>query len=145
MEPQRTTVTRQILNIPAFRARNTTGEAHSSSPGITTMGQLGFGSDLMAEQPGNCGHRFCYILQGIYVVLDDQCSHHHHFCSGFGATIRAVGGDVECDEKQPYLANARIRYYTRYCNQLGVEPGTNLNCNSTIPVRSVKILVCSLY
>ncbi|XP_021801673.1 endochitinase EP3-like [Prunus avium] len=47
---------------------------------------------------------------------------------GFGATIRAINGAVECDGKQPALVQARINYYTDYCTQLGVDPGTNLSC-----------------
>ncbi|XP_008222517.1 PREDICTED: endochitinase EP3-like [Prunus mume] len=47
---------------------------------------------------------------------------------GFGATIRAINGAVECDGKRPDLVQARINYYTDYCTQLSVDPGTNLSC-----------------
>ena len=47
---------------------------------------------------------------------------------GFGATTRAINGAVECDGKQPDLVQARINYYTQYCNQFGVAPGDNLSC-----------------
>ncbi|KAM1989992.1 hypothetical protein ACFX15_031290 [Malus domestica] len=47
---------------------------------------------------------------------------------GFGATIRAINGAVECDGKQPALVQARVNYYTDYCSQFGVDPGTNLSC-----------------
>ena len=47
---------------------------------------------------------------------------------GFGATIRAINGDLECNGKSPDKVNARIRYYRDYCGQLGVDPGPNLSC-----------------
>ncbi|PSR84749.1 Endochitinase [Actinidia chinensis var. chinensis] len=47
---------------------------------------------------------------------------------GFGATIRAINGDVECDGKKPDLVTARVNLYTDFCNQLGVAPGDNLRC-----------------
>ncbi|KAC2406100.1 hypothetical protein FH972_027173 [Carpinus fangiana] len=37
---------------------------------------------------------------------------------GFGATTRAINGAVECDGKRPDLVQARINYYTQYCNQV---------------------------
>lgn len=54
---------------------------------------------------------------------------HQDFASGkgFGATIRAVNGG-ECDGRNPNTMNARVRYYTNYCNQFGVETGPNLTC-----------------
>ncbi|XP_010687451.2 endochitinase EP3 [Beta vulgaris subsp. vulgaris] len=47
---------------------------------------------------------------------------------GFGSTIRAINGQLECDGGNPATVNARIGYYTQYCNQLGVSPGDNLTC-----------------
>ncbi|CAN6580522.1 unnamed protein product [Malus baccata var. baccata] len=47
---------------------------------------------------------------------------------GFGATIRAINGEVECDGKLPDAVQARINYYKDYCNQLNVNPGGNLYC-----------------
>ncbi|KAL3635060.1 Endochitinase ep3 [Castilleja foliolosa] len=47
---------------------------------------------------------------------------------GFGATIRAINGRLECDGANPNTVSARVRYYTDYCNQLGVSPGNNLRC-----------------
>ncbi|KAG6436642.1 hypothetical protein SASPL_101544 [Salvia splendens] len=47
---------------------------------------------------------------------------------GFGATIRAINGNLECDGKKPELVTSRVDLYTRYCGQLGVDPGTNLRC-----------------
>ncbi|XVF29502.1 hypothetical protein REPUB_Repub15cG0126500 [Reevesia pubescens] len=47
---------------------------------------------------------------------------------GFGATIRAINGALECDGGNPATVQSRIEYYTDYCNQLGVDPGPNLTC-----------------
>ncbi|CAL9777816.1 unnamed protein product [Musa acuminata subsp. burmannicoides] len=47
---------------------------------------------------------------------------------GFGATIRAINGDLECDGKNPTTANARVGYYKDYCSQLGVDAGSDLTC-----------------
>ncbi|KAK4403519.1 Chitinase 5 [Sesamum angolense] len=47
---------------------------------------------------------------------------------GFGATIRAINGPLECNGANPATVTARVNYYRDYCNQLGVDPGTNLRC-----------------
>ncbi|CAN8316398.1 unnamed protein product [Cochlearia groenlandica] len=47
---------------------------------------------------------------------------------GFGATIRAINGRLECDGASPEKVNARIGYYREYCEMLGVDPGSNLSC-----------------
>ncbi|KAL1809599.1 hypothetical protein ACET3Z_026589 [Daucus carota] len=47
---------------------------------------------------------------------------------GFGATIRAINGALECDGGNPDTVSARVGYYTDYCSQLGVAPGDNLRC-----------------
>ncbi|KAL5990895.1 Endochitinase ep3 [Asimina triloba] len=47
---------------------------------------------------------------------------------GFGPTIRAINGALECDGGNPATVRARVQYYTNYCQQLGVDPGDNLTC-----------------
>ncbi|CAI9108588.1 OLC1v1008232C1 [Oldenlandia corymbosa var. corymbosa] len=47
---------------------------------------------------------------------------------GFGATIRAINGQLECDGANTATVDSRVRYYTDYCSQLGVDPGPNLRC-----------------
>ncbi|KAF3451027.1 hypothetical protein FNV43_RR07116 [Rhamnella rubrinervis] len=47
---------------------------------------------------------------------------------GFGATIRAINGALECDGGNSATVQARVRYYTQYCSQFGVDPGQNLTC-----------------
>nr|XP_023887071.1 endochitinase EP3-like [Quercus suber]POE67781.1 endochitinase ep3 [Quercus suber] len=47
---------------------------------------------------------------------------------GFGATIRAINGAIECNGGNSGAVQARVQYYTQYCNQLGVAPGDNLTC-----------------
>uniref|UniRef100_A0A803MKI0 chitinase n=1 Tax=Chenopodium quinoa TaxID=63459 RepID=A0A803MKI0_CHEQI len=46
---------------------------------------------------------------------------------GFASTIRAINGG-ECDGGNTPAVNARVGYYTKYCNQLGVSPGDDLYC-----------------
>ncbi|EXB55192.1 Endochitinase [Morus notabilis] len=53
---------------------------------------------------------------------------HSVMSQGLGATTRKINGDVECDGKEPDKVQARANYYTAYCNQLGVDPGSNLTC-----------------
>ncbi|KAI8003157.1 Endochitinase EP3 [Camellia lanceoleosa] len=52
---------------------------------------------------------------------------HNVINSGFGATIKAINSG-ECNGNRPDAVNARVKYYTDYCNQLGVAPGNNLQC-----------------
>ncbi|XP_075511921.1 endochitinase EP3-like [Primulina tabacum] len=47
---------------------------------------------------------------------------------GFGATIRAINGALECDGANPSTVTSRVGYYTQYCDQLQVDPGNNLRC-----------------
>ncbi|XP_021800353.1 endochitinase EP3-like isoform X2 [Prunus avium] len=47
---------------------------------------------------------------------------------GFGATIRAINGALECDGGNPATVQKRVKYFTEYCNQLGIAPGDNLTC-----------------
>ncbi|KAI3746665.1 hypothetical protein L6452_09104 [Arctium lappa] len=47
---------------------------------------------------------------------------------GFGATIRAINGPLECDGANPATVSSRVQYFTEYCNQLGVTTGNNLRC-----------------
>ncbi|RZC85783.1 hypothetical protein C5167_026455 [Papaver somniferum] len=47
---------------------------------------------------------------------------------GFGETIRAINGAIECNGANSTTVEARVGYYMGYCNQLGVPPGSNLRC-----------------
>ncbi|RCV34316.1 hypothetical protein SETIT_7G150100v2 [Setaria italica] len=53
---------------------------------------------------------------------------HRVMPQGFGATIRAINGALECNGRNAAEMEARVRFYLRYCGQLGVEPGSNLTC-----------------
>ncbi|KAH6770375.1 carrot EP3-3 chitinase-like protein [Perilla frutescens var. hirtella] len=46
---------------------------------------------------------------------------------GFGATIRAINSG-ECNGGSTAKVASRVNYYKDYCNQFGVDPGTNLEC-----------------
>ncbi|MFE7132106.1 chitinase [Streptomyces sp. NPDC057638] len=56
-----------------------------------------------------------FWMTNVHGVLDE----------GFGATIRAINS-IECDGGNTAAVNARVEYYTEYCNQLGVSTGDNL-------------------
>uniref|UniRef100_Q7M1Q9 chitinase n=1 Tax=Phytolacca americana TaxID=3527 RepID=Q7M1Q9_PHYAM len=47
---------------------------------------------------------------------------------GFGATIRAINGALECNGQNQDEANDRIQFYQKYCADFGVAPGDNLTC-----------------
>ncbi|KAL8483360.1 hypothetical protein ACS0TY_026167 [Phlomoides rotata] len=47
---------------------------------------------------------------------------------GFGATIRAINGNLECNGANPGTVTTRVNYFTSYCSRLGVSPGGNLRC-----------------
>ncbi|KAH7572885.1 hypothetical protein JRO89_XS03G0028600 [Xanthoceras sorbifolium] len=47
---------------------------------------------------------------------------------GFGETIQKINGAVECNGKQRDKVNARIGYYTNYCQKFSISPGENLSC-----------------
>ncbi|MER7962391.1 chitinase [Streptomyces ardesiacus] len=48
--------------------------------------------------------------------------------AGFGETIRAINGSLECDGGNPAQVQSRIENYERFTRLLGVEPGDNLSC-----------------
>ena len=45
---------------------------------------------------------------------------------GFGATIQAIDGAIECNGGSPSSVDARVQYYKNYCSQFGVSPGDYL-------------------
>ncbi|OEV03021.1 chitinase [Streptomyces oceani] len=47
---------------------------------------------------------------------------------GFGETIRAINGTLECDGGNPEQVQSRIDSYKKFTALLGVEPGGNLSC-----------------
>jgi predicted chitinase len=47
---------------------------------------------------------------------------------GFGETIRSINGDVECNGGSAEGVNSRVDFYKKFCQMLGVDPGTNLTC-----------------
>ncbi|RWR96804.1 endochitinase EP3-like protein [Cinnamomum micranthum f. kanehirae] len=61
-----------------------------------------------------------YWMNGVHSIITSG--------QGFGPTIRAINGDRECDGKDSGAVQARVQYYTNYCNQLGVALGDNLTC-----------------
>ncbi|GAA2141939.1 chitinase [Streptomyces synnematoformans] len=47
---------------------------------------------------------------------------------GFGETIRAINGSIECDGGNPAQVQSRIDKYTQFVQILGTTPGDNLSC-----------------
>jgi predicted chitinase len=47
---------------------------------------------------------------------------------GFGATIRSINGDLECNGKNTSEMQDRINRYQKYVGILGVSAGSNLSC-----------------
>ena len=48
--------------------------------------------------------------------------------AGFGLTINAVNGSIECKGGNPEAVNQRVAAFQNFCALLGVDPGTNLTC-----------------
>ncbi|MGW0732184.1 chitinase [Streptomyces sp. NPDC002851] len=48
--------------------------------------------------------------------------------AGFGETIRAINGKLECDGGNPGQVQSRIDNYKRFVEVLGTVPGDNLSC-----------------
>jgi predicted chitinase len=47
---------------------------------------------------------------------------------GFGETIRSINGGQECNGAWAEAVVARVTFYERFCQLLGVTPGDNLYC-----------------
>lgn len=54
-----------------------------------------------------------------YIIISGQ---------GFGKTIRAINGQLECNSANLATVTARVDYYINYCGQFGISPGDNLRC-----------------
>jgi hypothetical protein len=48
---------------------------------------------------------------------------------GFAKTIEMVNGALECNGQQPQKTANRVKAFQHFCSLLGVDPGTNLDCN----------------
>ncbi|MFF9479526.1 chitinase [Streptomyces sp. NPDC014733] len=48
--------------------------------------------------------------------------------AGFGETIRAINGTIECNGGNPGQVQSRIDNYQNFVKILGTEPGANLSC-----------------
>jgi len=48
--------------------------------------------------------------------------------SGFGNTVRAINGSIECNGGAPGSVQARVNFYLQFCAKLGVDPGGNTGC-----------------
>ncbi|MBI0377629.1 chitinase, partial [Streptomyces albiflaviniger] len=48
--------------------------------------------------------------------------------AGFGQTIRAINGALECNGANPAQMQDRVNLYKKFTGLLGVAPGANLTC-----------------
>ncbi|KAG0619449.1 hypothetical protein M758_4G141100 [Ceratodon purpureus] len=55
---------------------------------------------------------------------------------GFGVTINIINGGLECN-KENAQANSRVELFKNFCRQLGVDPGSNLDCKRMRPFYTV--------
>eukprot|EP01018_Ginkgo_biloba_P030658 Gb_29992 [translate_table: standard] len=60
-------------------------------------------------------------------MLNSQCHEAITSGQGFGGTIRAINS-MECNGGNSGAVNSRVSYYNQFCQQLGVDPGSNVSC-----------------
>ncbi|HRI63012.1 MAG TPA: chitinase [Polyangium sp.] len=48
---------------------------------------------------------------------------------GFGMTVNIINGGLECSKPTPTQVEDRVKFYQRYAQLLGVDPGPNLYCD----------------
>ncbi len=48
---------------------------------------------------------------------------------GFGMTVNIINGGLECSQPTPTQVEDRVKFYQRYAQLLGVDPGPNLYCD----------------
>ena len=48
--------------------------------------------------------------------------------NGFGETIRTINGSLECNGQNPGEEQDRVNLYLKFCQMLGVSPGSNTGC-----------------
>lgn len=52
--------------------------------------------------------------------------------AGFGLTVNIINGGVECNQPTPAQVTDRVGFYQRYCQILGVTPGSELYCDKML-------------
>ncbi|XP_031276022.1 basic endochitinase-like [Pistacia vera] len=52
---------------------------------------------------------------------------------GYGVTTNIINGGKECGQGSNSKMENRVGFYKRYCQILGVDPGSNLDCSSQRP------------
>jgi chitinase len=58
----------------------------------------------------------------------NQTCHDGIASSGFGATIKTINGGLECGGQNAGSAQDRVTHYQKFCQLLGVDPGSNFTC-----------------
>ncbi len=77
---------------------------------------------------------------GLRHIVEQDTSNYPKYCdtgpahkamttgAGFGQTIRAINGALECNGANPDQMQARVNLYKKFTDLLGVAPGANLTC-----------------
>ncbi|CAN6235478.1 unnamed protein product [Urochloa humidicola] len=93
---------------------------YNYGPAGKNIGFDGLGNpDIVAQDPVvSFKSALWFWMDNVHLVMPQ----------GFGATIRAINGARECNGKNAAEMEARVRFYQQYCQELGVEPGSNLTC-----------------
>eukprot|EP01018_Ginkgo_biloba_P030657 Gb_29991 [translate_table: standard] len=60
-------------------------------------------------------------------MLNSKCHEAITSGQGFGGTIQAINS-MECNGGNTGAVNSRGNYYKQFCQQLGVDPGSNVSC-----------------
>lgn len=120
MEHQRTIVTRPTLSTHVPLTKGTMGVDQFNYHGTVSNDCDGLNDPETVANDACVSFKTAlwYWTQNVSPVMSQ----------GFGATIRAINGQLECDGANPDTVQARVNCYTQYCSQLGVDPGDNLDC-----------------
>jgi len=84
--------------------------------------------DLLAQDP-NASWRSAFWFWTTQAGAGTMASHRAMVENrGFGETIRAINGSLECNGGNPGQVQSRINNYLHFTNMLDVSPGDNLGC-----------------
>ncbi|RCV34317.1 hypothetical protein SETIT_7G150200v2 [Setaria italica] len=83
------------------------------------------GVDLLADPDRVAKDPVISFKTALWIWMN---SVHQAMPKGFGATIRAINGNLVCNGKNPDQMKMLVVYYKQYCQQLGVDPGKNVTC-----------------
>jgi hypothetical protein len=104
-----------------------TWEANYSAAGSALGQNLVSNPDLVATNPAIAFGTALWFWN-TSTGAGSQTPHAAIQSGSFAGTIRAINGALECSGGNPAAVETRIRHYLRFCQFLGVAPGTDLSC-----------------